>query len=67
MDNFENGEQAYNDDCEYTDEMPVRSAKHGDTLAIATKKVLAQIKARTRSKLLTWLNSSPRLVSSRTQ
>lgn len=34
-----------NDDCEYTDEMPVRSAKQGDTLATATKKVLAQLTA----------------------
>jgi len=33
------------DDCEYTDEMPVRSAKHGDTLEAATKKVLAQLAA----------------------
>lgn len=34
-----------NEDCEYVDEMPVRGAKHGDTLATATKKVVAQLTA----------------------
>ena len=43
MDDYMN--EAQHDDCEYTDEMPVRSAKQGDTLATATKKVLAQLAA----------------------
>lgn len=45
MEDFTNEAQVHYDDCEYTDEMPVRSAKQGDTLATATKKVLAQLQA----------------------
>ena len=45
MEKFTDQADAYNNDCEYTDEMPARSAKHGDTLATATKKVLAQLTA----------------------
>ena len=45
MTDYTSEAQVYNDDCEYTDEMPVRSAKHGDTLESATKKVIAQLTA----------------------
>jgi hypothetical protein len=45
MTDYTNDAQENNDDCEYTDEMPVRSAKHGDTLESATKKVIAQLTA----------------------
>lgn len=45
MENFEDSNDFGSTDCEYTDEMPVRSIKHGDTLATATKKVIAQLQA----------------------
>jgi hypothetical protein len=45
MDNYSDEAQVYNDECEYVDEMPVRSAKQGDTVASATKKVVAQLAA----------------------
>ena len=48
MEDFDNTAQQTGYDCEYTDDMPVRSAKQGDTLETATKKVIAQLNANKR-------------------
>lgn len=45
MEDYTNEAQVYNDDCEYADEMPVRSAKHGDDIVTARKKVIGQLAA----------------------
>ena len=45
MEDYLNNAADHNNECEYVEEMPVRSAKQGDTLATATKKVLAQLEA----------------------
>ena len=45
MEDYTKEAQVENDECEYVDEMPVRSAKQGDDIGAARKKVLGQLKA----------------------
>ena len=40
MEDYTKEAQVENDECEYVDEMPVRSAKQGDDIGAARKKVL---------------------------